>query len=341
MSTIPKIRIITPDLLKGIAILFMIQVHLMELFAQPAIFHSWLGKLSLFLGGSPAAPIFMIIMGYFAAQSSMSIMAMIKRGIQLIVWGMLLNVGLNLNIIYHVLFLGWDFNIWQYIFGVDILQLAGLSLIIIAVLPKILKDKWFLLALLIIAVFALSYFNFGEYIHGNWRYLTAYFIGGTEWSYFPLLPWLAYPLSGFVFYHLETFFLTWSWHIYFKVLIIMGFIILLGFSWNYSSTISHQLKLYYNHHFDFYLWTITFSLFWAGLIHNYSKEISHTKFGKYLIFLGKNITSIYVFQWLIIGNLATLWYQQKNVYELVIYLITITILTSFLTWIWNKTKQLI
>jgi hypothetical protein len=50
----------------------MIQVHLMELFAQPAVLASWVGKVSLFLGGPPAAPVFMLIMGYYAAASTRS-----------------------------------------------------------------------------------------------------------------------------------------------------------------------------------------------------------------------------------------------------------------------------
>ena len=56
------------DLLKGIAVLLMIQVHVMELFASVAVSNSTAGKLSLFLGGAPVAPFFMIIFGYFIAK---------------------------------------------------------------------------------------------------------------------------------------------------------------------------------------------------------------------------------------------------------------------------------
>ncbi len=334
-----KIRLNTPDLLKGIAILFMIQVHLMELFARPAIFASWVGKLSLFLGGTPAAPVFMIIMGYFVAQSTMSRTKTIRRGIQLIILGMLLNIGLNLNLIYHVLFIGWNYNIWQYIFGVDILQLAGLSIIIIAILPNIIKARWYLTIILIFFVFIISHFINGQNIPDGWNYFTAYFIGGTDWSYFPLLPWLVYPLSGYVFLQLETFFLTWSWHKFFRIFVIISFALFISFSWNYASSISYDLKAYYQHGFGFYFWSIVFALLWAGLFNIFSHQIIKTKLGEYLTFLGKNITSIYVFQWLIIGNLATIWFQQKNETELVFYFILITALSSSLTWAWNRLKS--
>ena len=58
-------RIETADALKGIAILLMIQVHILELFAVPKIVESHLGKLVLFLGGPSVAPLFMVIFGYF------------------------------------------------------------------------------------------------------------------------------------------------------------------------------------------------------------------------------------------------------------------------------------
>lgn len=334
-----KTRLITPDLLKGIAILFMIQVHLMELFARPAVFTSWAGKLSLFLGGTPAAPVFMIIMGYFVAQSSLSRTKTLRRGFQLIFWGMLLNIGINLNLIYHVLFEGWNYDLLPYIFGVDIFQLAGLSLIIIAILPRIIKTKWYLMAFFIFIIFIINHFINGQNIPNGWNYFTAYFIGGTNWSYFPLLPWLVYLLSGYAFLQLETFFLTWSWHKYFKIFVIVSFTVFIGLSWNYAASISYDLKAYYQHGFGFYLWSILFALLWAGLFNIFTLPISKTKFGQYLIFIGKNITSIYIFQWLIIGNLATIWFQQKTAIELVFFFILITILSSSLSWVWNRLKS--
>jgi len=41
----------------------MVQVHIMELFARQDIFEDTVGKISLFFGGPPAAPVFMAVMG--------------------------------------------------------------------------------------------------------------------------------------------------------------------------------------------------------------------------------------------------------------------------------------
>ncbi|NOR86141.1 MAG: DUF1624 domain-containing protein [Bacteroidales bacterium] len=332
-------RLATPDLLKGIAILFMIQVHLMELFARPVIYGSWLGKISLFLGGTPAAPIFMMIMGYFVAKANLSSMKLIRRGVQLIIWGILLNIALNFHILIRIIYDHWNFDLWQFIFGVDILPLAGLSLIFIALLPKVVKEKWYLLLLIIIVIFGFGTLINGENISSPWNYLSSFIIGGTTWSYFPVLPWLAYVLSGYAFLKLEGFFLTWSWHQYYKIFLIVGFIIFLSLSWNYASSITHNLEDYYHHGIDFYIWSVVFSLFWAGFIFLYAQDLSNTLFGKYLIFTGKNITSIYVFQWLIIGNMATTWYKQQDWMVIIVSFIFIIIVSSALSWTWNYLKH--
>ncbi|MBU2466561.1 MAG: DUF1624 domain-containing protein, partial [Bacteroidetes bacterium] len=77
-------RLLLPDLLKGIAVVLMIQVHLTELFARPAFFDSVAGKVSLFLGGPAAAPVFMAVMGYFLAWKAVSSKNLFLRGIKLI-----------------------------------------------------------------------------------------------------------------------------------------------------------------------------------------------------------------------------------------------------------------
>jgi len=109
-------RIQTPDLLKGVAVILMIQVHLMVLFAHQNIYYGPVGTLSLFLGGVPAAPVFMIMMGYFLACRRKAPAIMMVRGMKLFFVGILLNIGLNAHLIYNVMFEGWGatVNIWHY-----------------------------------------------------------------------------------------------------------------------------------------------------------------------------------------------------------------------------------
>jgi len=332
-------RSIVPDLLKGIAILFMIQTHLMEQFARPVIETSWLGKISFFLGGTPAAPMFMMIMGYFIAKANRPRMKQIMRGLKILLWAILLNLGLNAHIIYNIVYKGWEFDIWSFVFGVDILFLAGFSILIIALLPTFIKKKWYYIIIVIILIFVAHNYIDGSTIDYPLNYFTSFFIGGTYWSYFPLIPWLVYPLSGYAFFQLESFFMTWSWHSAFKPIIFISFVIFTAISWNYASNITYHLNLYYNHGFGFYLWSIVFALLWSAVFLIFGKYLSNSNTGKYLMFLGRNITSIFVFQWLIIGNLATIWYKQIDWPGLIALFFIITIISSLLSFGWSTLKQ--
>jgi uncharacterized membrane protein len=331
-------RLLLPDILKGIAILFMIQVHIMELLAHQDVFNSSWGKISLFLGGAPAAPLFMIIMGYFIAWKNASPSDQIKRGVQLFFYGILLNIGLNLHLIYRVLADGWNYNLYEYLFGVDILHFAGLALIITGLLPKWIKSNQWLLISLILLVFILQ-----SSISANSSncciYITSYIIGGTQWSYFPFIPWLVYPLTGILFFQFEQ---QNPQVIQSKpnttgLLIALGLFITL--SWEFASSINYNLPQYYHHGFDYFIWAILFLGLSTLLISAIYKPYYHSKWSKYLIFTGRNITNIYIIQWLIIGNLATGYYQQFNGKQVVISFIVITILSSLLSYLYQKIKK--
>ena len=56
----------------------------MELFARPDVAASGIGRLSFFLGGPPAAPLFMIVMGYYTAASRRSMGSLLLRGLKLL-----------------------------------------------------------------------------------------------------------------------------------------------------------------------------------------------------------------------------------------------------------------
>jgi len=116
-------RLRIPDLLKGLAILFMIQVHIMELFIDYAGRESIVGKVSLFLGGPFTAMVFMIVMGYLVAKSQKTTVQTLLRGLKIFVLGFFLNIGLNFHLLLKIKYDGWPYNPLEYIFGVDILNI--------------------------------------------------------------------------------------------------------------------------------------------------------------------------------------------------------------------------
>ncbi|HKK10629.1 MAG TPA: heparan-alpha-glucosaminide N-acetyltransferase domain-containing protein, partial [Bacteroidales bacterium] len=244
-----------PDLLKGLAVLLMIQVHITELFVTPLVYDSLAGKISLFLGGVPAAPLFMAVMGYFVVKGGKSSLQLLRRGGQLLIYGLLLNTGLNLHLLIKILNGTYTLNPLEYIFGVDILFLAGYSLIALALLMKMKKYRGLALAGLAVLIAALtpwvSQLASGS---GLSPYLAAFIGSYAPWSYFPLFPWLAYPLTGAAFYYLGKHFWVQKYQKYFFIAALLVFVLLFGKGFSVSTT----LAAYYHHSLVFYFWAVAF-----------------------------------------------------------------------------------
>jgi len=336
MYSVEKSRNRTADLLKGLAVILMIQVHLIELFAKPEIYSSWIGKISLFLGGPPAAPVFMMVMGYYFALSKRTFSSNLIRGFKLIFLGLALNLGLNMNLLFKIAAGTYQTNPWPYIFGVDIFFLAGLSLILLSVIKHFFKLKLLPYLILLALVFVIELFNFIPNTNETLQYFQAYFAGkGIWWSYFPIIPWLAYPVTGFIFYialpkikiPLET--------LQRYLLIITGIFTFVFIG--YGIEISANLPEYYHHDWLFFTFTCCFLIFYAIIIGLVSKQ-KETKLNRWVEWLGINVTAAYVIQWLFIGNIATEVYKTQGILQLIFWFIAALFVTSIGTFLWNKIK---
>lgn len=330
------------DLLKGIAVILMIQVHIIELFASNDVFSSSYGKLLLFFGGPPVAPVFALILGYNIAGSSKTTKQLIMRGLNFLILGMVLNIALNFNLIVSVYKGLIDVDLLPYIFGVDILQFAGLSIIVISIMKKIFVKSMVLIIFSAILVAFLGHFLI-QFIPENitLKYITSFFYGTTHWSYFPLLPWLAFPLAGFLIYSLipkvNLNFLTLT---KFKIIVIISSLVFLVFTIKYAISISSDLELYYHHSFIFSMWLIVFIIFYSFYIYELDKKLGHSILFKYLKWLGKNVTIIYIIQWVIIGNIATEIYKTvSNPIFLVFYFISVLSVSSIIGYLFLNFKK--
>ena len=326
----------TPDFLKGLAVLLMIQVHLMELFAQQEIYDGLMGKISLFLGGPPAAPVFMAVMGYFLAFSKKGLISSVIRGFKLIIWGFTLNIGLNLNLFYHIYSGTFQMSPLEYLFGVDILFLAGLSVIFIALIKHFFKEKvWPYISVLIIVIIIPEFFK-PIVSTGATKYLLAYFYSDVWWSYFPVIPWVSYVLVGYIFKLLQSKLDISSRKKIFSLLIVsFVYVILIIYS---GLDVSANLHEYYHHGAFYFFFTFVLMVFW--LIS--SKQITQSfdnGLTKYIEWLGNNVTATYVFQWLIIGNISTIIYKTQNWWQLIFWFIGILGIVTILVFTWKRIKN--
>jgi len=331
-----KQRLGIPDLIKGVAVILMVQVHLTELFAMPDFYASLAGKVSLFLGGPPAAPAFMGVMGFFLAYKKQPLARQIKRGLLLLALGFALNIGMNLHLLIKIVSGGYQLDPWRYVFGVDILFLAGISIIVVALLQPLLKKRW-ALWLLLIPVVAMA--NRWLPVYGGeaeWpRYLQAYFWGYFSWSYFPFFPWFSYVLAGY-FFHLIYERFAHLFTIKFRRIAGLFLLILIVATFAYGFRVAVLLEVYYHHSALFVAWTASFLLLWSLGISALNELAGKTVVIKYLRWAGKNVTVFYVVQWLLIGNIATAIYRSQEWFTLPLWFIGVVGVSSLLVFVYRK-----
>jgi uncharacterized membrane protein len=285
-----------PDLLKGFAVFLIVPVHILETFIDFPGRETVFGKTLLFLGGPIAVPVFMLMMGYFLAKNQKPFPTIFFRGIKIFMAGLLLNIGLNFHLLLKIQFAGWQLNPWEYIFGVDIFYFVGLAIILLSVLKTLKSGREWIALLLVFAVASATSFVNQKLMVPERNYIFP-FIGGTwSWSYFPLFPWLAYPLAGFAFFNFEKRLLafinrkkTISGILLTLILIHVLYFGKQGFS------ITTDLSSYYHHTFWFSMWAfgivILWSVFWYFLLNKFPKTYA----GDFFMWLGKNITSFISF----------------------------------------------
>lgn len=295
------------DLARGLAIIFMVLQHVQIVFAVGSGESSALGQVFLLLGTAPAAPVFMVVMGYlYGTSAGDDLRSGVVRGLKLFALGYALN--LVRFVIPGVLaggstaaraFLGPDW--WGPFFEIDILQLAGLSLALLAPVKRHVRDPRVVLALAAV-VATLSPLLWGA---GGSVVLDPLW-GVGDWVSFPLFPWVAYPLlglslAGFTVRATSDGRLIRSWMLAGATVLLVGaaFALLapaqtgiLAFGDYYRSGLPVQLMLG------------GFVLLWLSLMWWLDEHLSWRAIPRYLTSLSRNVTAIYVIQWVLIGWLA-------------------------------------
>lgn len=184
------------DLARGLAIVFMVLQHVQLLFAVGSGEDSALGATFLLLGTAPAAPVFMVAMGFlFGSSARTGVRSGVVRGLQLFALGYALNL---LRFVLPLLVRGDQQAIEVFggtwcgpFFEIDILRLAGLTLIVLGPVKRYVRDPRVVLALAV-AVATVAPLLWGV---GGGSVVLDPLWGLGEWVSFPLFPWLAITLA--------------------------------------------------------------------------------------------------------------------------------------------------
>jgi hypothetical protein len=246
-----------------------------------------------------------------------------------------MNANLLNEIRLHILIL----DPLPYIFGADILFLAGFSLAIMSIFKYLSGEKiwtWAMLTLLVAlaGLFLPDYTGENESLY----YVQAFFWGSLSWSYFPVIPWMVYPLAGGLFYLAKKQFPDFvSRSIKSKYLFpAITLIAMAGIPFGFR--VVTDLQSYYHHGPLFVLWAMLFLAFWVLLFVKIYDLIRKNRITGFIEWIGKNVTAFYVVQWLLIGNIATEIYQTQPKLLLIVWFLLILSTTSILVfgWLWLK-----
>jgi len=296
------------DWARGFAVFFMILVHVkLELPGFPL--SNLYSKILEFAGSPLAAPVFMILLGAGIVYSrNKEPKKLAKHGLLLLALHYALNFGAfglpNLIKLIQTGDVQYRDALFHYTFGVDILAFAGITFLFFALMEK-LKLESIHVAFTALALACLNYLL-------TWLMNTFWsgpapglFIRASEYSYFPFLSWIGYPVMGYIFArHLIRCTDKKRFYKYlfaFSVLI-TATITLGSFKYDFDIWSMHfGPEEYYYQDFIQYILVGGICFSWISLLYTISSVKIFGFVGKLLARWSRNVTAMYCAQWLIIG----------------------------------------
>lgn len=302
----------------------MIAVHCLLLYSTKPEAKGLGGRLVMFLGGAPAAPTFLFLMGLLTQLKPSPLgWPLVKRALGLVALGYALNFGrLTLPAL-----LGAPLRSdpWLGFWMIDVLQSAGPALLILALTQRL---PW--IAQLGLAVFVAL---LAPYLSGLTPFpdVFSFVWGRHELVFFPLLPWLAYPLFGQAFGSLEILGRNLGRALVSLALVGIGLLLT-----SYLPTDGERFTYYHSSPAQTF-WMMGFTGLWllaAGLVP--VREL----WWRPLKFLSRNVTATYVISWLTIAwGTFLLGFRQWGMAATTAFIFTQILLVSALTYAWANRGQ--
>lgn len=317
----------------------MILIHVQQYFASEEVQESALGSIIEFLGSIPAAPVFMFILGTGIVYSTRSTPhLLIKRGFVLIFAGYILNIcrGTVPNLLQWSMDgdPGFLYLAAASTFYIDIFQFAGLSLIFFGCIKKLcLQDFW--IAMITLGFSLLNYLVSSISISDPVGIIiTGLFWGSGDISYFPFLSWIFYPVAGYFFGNMlirsldKTRFYTIL--LGSSLLVLMSLWFLFTVIFHIDTGLSSDSSYYHHGLLVNFLFT-SFVIAWISVLFLLLKIIPNFLM-KIFERWSRNVSEMYIVQWILIGWLVLLiGYNNLELSQFIVILALILILTDVLS----------
>ena len=334
-------RIAALDLIKGMSVIGMIIIHTLLTFADvKSQSETFIGAFIVFLGRGTS--IFLICMGLtFMTSRHQSLKSSITRGGLLIAAALFMNF---LKFIFPVIFgfapdnfiqrYGWHGPIeQQYLYLMllgDILQLAGMSLLFIGFIRKYVTNKYGILAIAILIALVsreVSGINI-DFPVINYVLDLLFSNDFPAYVYFPVFPWMSFIIIGMFFgkWYQE---LKYDRPQLFKNMLLTGFLcvalgaplVFLYGTYNYNG--------FYHMGPGGVLYFAGWTLIFLWIVFKISVNIKENKFMKLLKYCSKNLTTMYMIQWILISWGKGIFGFRENGIVTVLALIGMYIILTF------------
>ncbi len=333
------------DVMRSLAALLMINSYVLIYYGDPVAISSTYGFFISFLGGPAVAPVFTLLMGVFIVYPrSVGLRQGCLRGLQLFVIG----YALSYLRYYLPMSLGWVDSLpirsgslwWDFIWEVDLLQFAGLAMVLLTLLVHFFP-QWRLWMVLAGGVVLIAPYLWG--VHGDGLLLSwlSNLLWGTAagFVWYPLFPWLAFPLCGMCFGK----FLRRSRDLVTTAqrFALPGFILLAIAILVVVLDLEAQIGDFYRSGPGAVIWMISLIFLWICLMTLLPAGLQSNLAGRFCGFWSRNITIIYCIQWVLIGW-AALWvpYQRLGLAEVVGMVVLVIVTTHMLTvaFLWARRR---
>jgi len=341
-------RLHTFDFARGILIVLMVLVHVLDFYGSTETHESFIGSSINLLASWQVAAWFVFIMGMFITYTPhQPLAAGLKRAFGLFALGYLLNLTRGTIPMWLSLKNGLvtqaqlgSYTPTTEFFIVDILQFAGIALACCLLVKHFLPHPkyWFLSAFLV--TFA-SPFIWD--VSTGWGYIDGVLklFNGNKYqgAMFPLFPWLAYPLVGMIFgYRLRK-----SSNIYdfFQKSFWIGIaIIAVGLPITITDTDYHMASNMRPGP-GMIISLTGGALVFLWLCQRLIQGQSTNRFVSLLCFWGRNVTTYYVIQWLLVGwGLMLVGAQQLPPFAAMSAMIAVMALSHIGVVIWLKVHNI-
>ncbi|WP_281715661.1 heparan-alpha-glucosaminide N-acetyltransferase domain-containing protein [Alteromonas sp. CyTr2] len=336
----------TFDVAKGVAVLLMVMIHVLDFYGLPEVRFSAFGSTVKFALGWPAASMFVFIMGIFVGLSpSSTLKADIKRAISLFVLGYALNFVRGTIPMWLSIKIGLvtyqdvapHTPLSEFLIG-DVFQFAGIALLLCTGL----KHATNKISIWIGTAIAIAFLS-----HSVWDRYTSLpilneflklFVGNEEAGVmFPIFPWAAYPIAGMAFgrflkqHNKGTLNFVWC--------LKLGVVcVILGTGLTLTNPEYHIVTNLRSGPGIVLLMTGIVMLFIYTthiLVERFKQNYVVTLFA----FWGKNVTALYVLQWILIGwGLMLVGLQQLTMTFTLVAMIVVLLACHYLVLPWHEYK---